>query len=143
MAFFPQMLRRRASVEKVWYDSNRQGDERLHHSLLGRVTDAVLLLIILAIITGPLWNLMPWSLTPPESALGKARITVAVFSCHLALVLWPCAYFVLRALLKQTRWLERLKLLGLLALCLWFAWGATPVVIGFWAWLYRWLVGSS
>jgi len=36
-----------------------------------------------------------------------------------------------RYLFRQTRWIERAKLAGLLALCLWCAWGATPVVIWF------------
>lgn len=62
-----------------------------------------------------------------------ARVALGVFMSHVALVLWPCAYFVARDLLRQRRWTERLKSVALLALCLWLACGGTRVVIEFWA----------
>jgi hypothetical protein len=57
----------------------------------------------------------------------------------VGLVAWPCAYFLFRYLLRQTRWLERIKLIALMAACLWSAWAAAPVVIWFWTSLYQWL----
>jgi hypothetical protein len=58
----------------------------------------------------------------------------------VALVLWPCAYFLTRSLLRQTRWVERIKIAALIALCLWLAWGGTREVVLFWSNLVRWLV---
>jgi glycosyltransferase involved in cell wall biosynthesis len=139
MAFFPKMLTRRSSVRKIWYDSNREADDRTPDSLAVQASNAILLLIMIVMITGPFWILIPWSLSPRESPLGKIRYGIAIFSCHVGLVLWPCAYFLVRGLVRQKRWIERLKLTALIALCLWFAWGATREVIWFWAGLYDWL----
>jgi hypothetical protein len=98
-----------------------------------------MLLLMIAVVTGALWNFIPESLTPRDSLLGKIRIGVGVLNCHVALVLWPCAYFLVRGLLRQTRWIERIKFSALIALSLWMAWGATQVVIWFWTSLFEWL----
>jgi len=95
-------------------------------SLAVRLLHAFLLLLVIGWILP--WGLIPWSLTPREELLGQIRLGFAIFSCHIALVVWPCAYFLFRYLFRQTRWIERAKLAGLLALCLWCAWGATAVV---------------
>jgi len=139
MAYFPGMLKRRASVEKVWYDSNRKDDNEVTKSWAIRLSNAILLLMMLAIVAGPLLNFIPWSLTPRDSLLGTTRVAIGIFGCHIGLVLWPCAYFLFRILLRQKRWIERVKLAVLIALCLWFAWGATREVYWFWIWLYSWL----
>ncbi len=133
MAFTPNMLRKRSAVEALWYESSRAADDPAHDSLVIRAANAVALLLMLAVVSGPFWGLVPWSLTPRSSLLGMARVGLGVFLCHVALVLWPCAYFVARDLLRQRRWTERLKSVALSALCLWLAWGGTRVVIGFWA----------
>ena len=139
MAFFPSMLKKREAVSKIWYDSNREGDDSTAHSWGVQVSNAILLVIVTAFVTGPLWMFIPWSLTPEGSLLFKIRIGVAILSCHVGLVLWPCAYLLFRILLRQKRWIERIKLAVLIALCLWFAWGATREVYFFWVWLYSWL----
>jgi len=46
-------------------------------------------------------------------------------------------YLCFRYLLQQNRWLERTRLVALMAVCLWCAWGVTPVVIWFWTSLYQ------
>lgn len=130
MAFVPGMLRRRSSVQKIWYESNRDADAP--DSVAVRVANAVALVLMLAVVFSPLWGLVPWSLTPRSSLLGAIRVGMGVFACHVALVLWPCAYFLVRDLVRQRQWVERLKSSAVIALCLWFAWGGTRVVVHFW-----------
>lgn len=139
MAFFPGILTRRSRVKTIWYESNRERDDKIGDSPAVLVFNAVMLLIVVAWITGPLWDLIPMPLTPWDGLLGKLRIGIGVFNCHVGLVAWPCAYFLFRSLLRQRRWLEQIKLVALIALCLWLAWDATQIVIWFWPWLYHWL----
>ncbi|MDB6121570.1 MAG: hypothetical protein JWQ71_563 [Pedosphaera sp.] len=139
MAFFPGMLKQRSTVKKVWYDSNREDENKISDSLAIKASNAILLLIAIVWMTGPLWALVPWSLTPRKSPLGIIRLGIAIFGCHVGLVAWPCAYFLFRYLLRQKRWQERIKLVALIALCLWFGWGATPVVIWFWSGFGHWM----
>jgi hypothetical protein len=94
-----------------------------------------MLLLVIGLILP--WDLIPWSLTQRVELLGQIRLGFAIFNCHIALVVWPCAYFLFRYLFRQTRWIERAKLAGLLALCLSCGLGATPVVIWFWTSLFH------
>ena len=132
MAFLPSTLKRRASVEHIWYDSNREDEKKISQSIAVHALNAVMLLITLAMISGPLWRLIPW-----DTPLGEIRLGITILNCHFGLVAWPCAYFCFRYLLRQNRWLERIRLLALMAFSLWCAWGATPVVIWFWTSLYQ------
>ena len=132
MAFFPKVLWRRTAVQGVWYESDRSADEATQRSWLVALSNIVLLLAMLALVSGPLWMFVPWSLTPVGSLLGELRYGIAIFSCHIGLVLWPCAYFLTRILFRQKRWMERARLIVLIALCLWFAWGGTREVLYFW-----------
>jgi glycosyltransferase involved in cell wall biosynthesis len=134
MAFNPKMLTRRSAVRKIWYDSNR--DAHAPDSLANRASNAAMLLIMIVLIAAPLWTLIPWSLTPQGSWLGEIRYASAIFVCHVSLVLWPCAYFLLRDLVRQTRWIERIKIAILLAICIWIAWGGTREVYWFWRGAY-------
>lgn len=138
MAFFPSMLKERKAVSKIWYDSNREVDDSTTQRWCVQISNAIMLVIVIAFITGPLWMFIPWSLTPEGSLLLKLRIAVAILSSHVGLVLWPCAYLLFRILFKQKRWFERIKITTLIALCLWIAWGATREVYLFWVWLYYW-----
>jgi cellulose synthase/poly-beta-1,6-N-acetylglucosamine synthase-like glycosyltransferase len=142
MAFVPTMLARRSSVERIWYDSNRNEEEQVDDSIAVKAMNAVLLLLMLAVISGPVWAFIPWSWAPRGTVLGHIKVGVAILGCHVGLVTWPCAYFLCRSLLRQKRWLERIKLLVLIAVCLFLAWGATPVVIAFWTALYQRLTHS-
>ena len=139
MAFFPKMLTRRAAVKKIWYDSSREDDDKAANSLAVRVFNAIMLVIVI-LLTLPIFAFVPQSLTPRDSPLGQIRIGIGILSCHVALVCWPCAYFIVRSLLGQKRWQERIRLVALLIVCLWCAWGATRVVIWFWTSVYHWLV---
>jgi glycosyltransferase involved in cell wall biosynthesis len=140
MAFSPGMLRRRSSVKTIWYESNREDNHKSFDVLANQVCNAILLLITIVLITDPLFDHIPWLNTIIPGPLRTTRFAVNLFLAHVFLALWPCAYFLLRSLFRQKRWLERIKLVGLLALCLWFAWGCTRGVIWFWPWLFHWLV---
>jgi glycosyltransferase involved in cell wall biosynthesis len=136
-AFFPKKLRQRSSVMKLWYDSNRGESRRIPDLLLTQGTNAFLLLITIVLLTNPFFDVFPRLMTIIGGPLGDVRFAVNILLCHIFLVLWPCAGFLLRSLFQQTRWLERIKIIGLVALCLWFAWSVTGGVIWFWPWLYQ------
>jgi cellulose synthase/poly-beta-1,6-N-acetylglucosamine synthase-like glycosyltransferase len=137
MAFSPGMLKRRSSVKNIWYESNREDDQKILDVLANQACNAILLLITIVMITDPLFDHIPWLKTHIVGPLGAIRFAINMFLAHGFLALWPCAYFLLRSLFRQRRWLERIKLVALLALCLWFAWGCTRTVIWFWPWLYQ------
>jgi glycosyltransferase involved in cell wall biosynthesis len=131
MAFFPKLLRRRSSVEKVWYESNREADNNISSSLAIKLSNFILFVIMTFIITGPIW-LVPWPERIFDGPLGTVRYVSQVVGLHIGLLLWPCAYFLARILLKQTRLVEQLKVFVLLALCFWLAWGNAWEFVGFW-----------
>ncbi len=131
MAFFPKLLKRRVSVEKVWYESNRDADNEVSHSLAMKLSNAFLLVVMIFIVTGPIWFL-PWPERLFAGPLGTVRFVSEVIGLHLGLLLWPCAYFLIRILLRQTRMFEQLKLIVLIALCLWLGWGNAREFVGFW-----------
>src|SRR5437660_2782996 len=132
MAFLPSTLKRRAPVDHIWYDSNREEEKKITDSPAVQALNAVMLLITLAVISEPIWRLIPW-----DTPLGQIRLGITMLNFHIGLVAWPCTYFCFRFLLRQNRWLERIRLLALMAVCLWCAWSVTPVVIWFWTSLYQ------
>ena len=129
----------RASVEKIWYDSNRAGDGPTPDTLGTRMANGIILLIVILLLTGPIWNCIPRSLTPWDSPLGKFRFVDGIFLCHAGLIFWPLAMIVFVHLFRRRHWFEWIKMTLLCAFCLWQAWGATRGVIWFWTWLYHWL----
>jgi hypothetical protein len=131
MAFFPKLLTRRSAVGKVWYESNREADNLVASSLGIKLSNAILLVIMISIITGPIW-MLPWPARIFDGPLGTVRFVSQVVGLHIGLLLWPCAYFLTRILLKQTRLAEQSKLIVLLAVCLWLAWGNAREFVGFW-----------
>ena len=137
MAFFPGMLTRRSSVKNLVSESNREESHKIVDALVDQVINAILLLMTLVIITDPLFDHIPWLKTLDVGPLGTVRFVINIFLCHVLLALWPCAYFLLRSLFRQTRSLERIKLLALLALCLYLAWLCTRGVIWFWPWFFH------
>ena len=134
-----KMTTRRASVEKVWYDSNRANDDKMPNSLAVKVSNGLALLIIIVLVTWPVWNFIPPSWMPWDSLSGKFRFFIRGFICHVGLVLWPCAFVLFRNLLRQKRWTGLVQSMALIAFCVWQAWGATRGVIWFWTWLFYWL----
>ncbi len=129
----------RASVEKIWYDSNREGDETMPDSLGVRVSNGIVLLITIVLLTGPIWYFIPRSLTPLASPLGKFRFVIGTFLCHAGLVFWPFVVVLCWNLLRRKQWIEWLKLAALFAFCLWQALESTQGVIRIWTRLYHWL----
>jgi hypothetical protein len=84
----------RSSVERVWYDSNRADDDKMPKTLAVRVSNGIALVVVIALATGPAWNLIPWSLTPMGSPLGKFRLAIGTLLCHAGLLFWPVAIIV-------------------------------------------------
>lgn len=150
MIFSPlKTFTRRSSVEKIWYDSNRDDDQKVPASFAVKVSNAMMLLIVTVLVTGPLWNFVPRSLTPWSSPLGKIRFVIGSFVCHVGLVFWPGAiltiwsllrHFLVASMFRQKRWKEWIRLAVLSALFLWLAWDCTRGVVRFWTWLYHGLV---
>jgi glycosyltransferase involved in cell wall biosynthesis len=124
-------LKRRANVEKMWYESNRQHDERGFGSWAHRASNAAALVIVLVIIATPLW-MIPLPASLRDGPLGTIKYSVQLFLCHFGLVAWPCAYFLARALMRQKRWVERIKLVAMIALCVWAGWNNAREVYWFW-----------
>jgi glycosyltransferase involved in cell wall biosynthesis len=131
MIFSSRMLKNRERVEKVWYDSNRENDDATQNSLRDRASNLIALLIVAAVVIGPLWSLpLPASLR--DGPLGTLKYGIQIFLCHVGLIVWPCAYLLFRVLLKQKRWAERAKLIALIALCAWVGWNNAREVVWFW-----------
>jgi glycosyltransferase involved in cell wall biosynthesis len=135
-----KMFTQRASVEKIWYDSNREGDDSMPNTPGVRLSNAMGLLILIVLLTGPIWYFIPRSMTPLASPLGKFRFIVGIFLCHVGLVFWPPALVLFWSLLRRKQWVEWLKLAVLCAFCLWQAWESTQGVIRNWTVLCHWLV---
>ena len=76
MAFYPRMLTRRASVKKVWYESDRGADKYVCNWSVVRALNVFMLLLIIALL--PIWMLVPSSLTPPGSFAGEIRYGVLI-----------------------------------------------------------------
>jgi hypothetical protein len=54
---------RRSSVEKIWYDSDRADDDKMPNSLSVLISNGIALVIVILLITGPVWDFIPWTLT--------------------------------------------------------------------------------
>ena len=135
MVFSPfKTFTRRANVEKIWYDSNREHDETLLDSPRVQVSNGIMLLITLVLFTGPLWYFIPWSLTPWDSPLGRFRFVAGIILCHVGLIFWPFAIVLFVHLFRRRHWVEWLKLAALAAVCFWQAWESTHGVIWYWTW---------
>jgi hypothetical protein len=129
----------REAVKEIWYNSDRAHDQKPGVAVSRRVTNAVLLLITVALVTGPVWSFIPWSLTPLSTAFGKVRFGIAMLLCHVGLVFWPFGIVLLVNLLRQTWSREWIRLAAVAAFCLWQARGASIGVINLWMIIYDWL----
>lgn len=137
MGFSPSMATRRSSVKKVWYDSKREDGHTIADQLVTQAVNMMLLMFTMVLLSNPLFHFMPRLGLLFGSWFAPVRFTINMFLCHIWLVLWPCAWLLLRNLIRQRRWLERIKMSGLTALCLGLAVYVTRVVIWFWPWLYH------
>ena len=133
-------LTQRSSVEKIWYDSNREADDRMPNTVGVKVSNAITLLIVIVLLTGPLWNFVPWSLTPLDSPQGKFRFVIRALLSHVGLVFWPLAVILFWSLLRRKQWTEWIKLAALFAFCLWQAQACTRAAIWIWTHVWHWLI---
>jgi glycosyltransferase involved in cell wall biosynthesis len=133
-----KMITRRSSVEKIWYDSNRADDDKMPKSLPLRVSNAIALVILIVVVTAPLWRFIPRSLTPLASPLGQTRFVIGIFVCHLGLFFWPCAIVLFVNLLRQKRWTGLIQSVALIAFCSWQAWGSTRGIMRIWTVFGHW-----
>jgi glycosyltransferase involved in cell wall biosynthesis len=140
IAFRPSDLARRSSVEKVWYQSNRENSHRVSNSFGRKISNAIALLILIVLVTIPIW-IVPWPEALRAGPLGYVKRGVGMTLAHIALALWPCAIFLTRNLFRQKRWQEQIKTILLIALSLWFAGSSTLRVCQFWAAVLARLMG--
>jgi glycosyltransferase involved in cell wall biosynthesis len=132
-------LTRRSSVEKVWYDSDRTAYNTAPNSFSTRLSNAIVLLLFLAMLSGPLWYFVPRSLTPLTDPIGKIRFAIGTFNCHVGLLFWPIALGLSVNLLRQKRFTSIFHSLALIAVCFFFASDATRGVIRVWSLLTHWV----
>ena len=132
----------RASVQKIWYDSNRATDHILPDSWRVRISNAIALLFMLVMMSGSLGLLVPWEWTPRDSLSGQIRLGMAILCCHVGLVLWPLAAVLLVNLLRQKHWTGVIQSLVWIAFCTWQGWGAVRVVIWAWSVFGEWATNS-
>jgi glycosyltransferase involved in cell wall biosynthesis len=137
IAVMPSDLRDRSNVERVWYTSNRSAEHRISGSLSTHVSNFIALLILAFLITLPIW-LVPWPVALVASPLGQVRLGAKLLIAHLSLFLWPCAFFLLRSLLREKQFGGRLKTALLILLSLWIAGRATFRVLTLWTGVIRW-----
>ncbi len=131
-----KMVTQRSSVEKIWYDSDRENDDKMPDSLGVQISNAILLVILLIQLTGPIWYFIPWSLTPLTNPLGKIRLVIGIFLCHVGLVFWLIAIILFVCLFRKRYWIEWIKLAAVTAFCLWLAWDSTLGVFRIWTWVF-------
>ena len=138
-----KMVTQRKPVEKIWYDSNREDDEMLRNSIWVRISNGLALILILVLVTGPLWNFVPRSMTPIASVVGKIRFACAVVLSHAGLLLLPIAMVLFWNLVRQKRWAGTIQSSILIGLCTWQGMicvrGVGRVWKQIWAWTEWWL----
>jgi hypothetical protein len=140
MIFSPvKMITERSSVEKIWYDSNRADDDKVPGSLIVRLSNGVALLVLVILLTGPVWNFIPWSMTPLASLAGKMRFGIATIISHFGFIFWPAGLVLLVNLCRQKPGVEWIKLMALTAFCFWQAWACTANAIRIWSLLGHWM----
>jgi glycosyltransferase involved in cell wall biosynthesis len=128
----------REPVNGIWYNSNRSNDIGSAISWPRRLANGLLFLIAISLITGPIWNFIPWTYTPMETPLGKFRFVNRIFLCHAGLILWPFSFALFRNLLRQALSMEWIRLSVLTLLCSWQALLCTRAVFKIWTRLFQW-----
>lgn len=130
----------RATVQKIWYDSNRERDNIVPGSLRWRISNAISLCLVLCLVAGPFWNFIPWSLTPSTTLVGKFRMVNAVVLNHIALGFWLIGIVLAWNLIKLTWSREWLRLAAVVAFTFWQAWESTRAVIWIWSEAIGWMM---
>jgi len=122
-----RFLTQRSSVEKVWYDSDRADGEKMPNSLASQLSNGIALVLTMVLVTGPVWDFIPWTLTRLNSLLGKYRYITNIFLCHLGTLGWLLGQALLVNVLRQKRWTGLIQSAALIAFCFWQAWAFTQV----------------
>ncbi len=133
--FFTQ----RSSVEKVWYDSNRTDDDKMPNSVGVQISNGIALVIVMVVVTGPVWDFIPWSLTPWDSLLGKYRYCISIFLCHLGALGWLIGLVLFVNVLRQKRWTGLIQSAALIGICFWQASKCTDGLVRIWTHFFLWL----
>jgi len=128
-------------VEKIWYDSNRERDDIMPNSVPVKISNGITFVVVLVMVTGPLWGFIPWSMTPLGTPMGTIRFLIATFLCHLGLLFWPLALILFVNVLKQKRSTSLVHSAAVIGVCVWQGWGCTLGVIWIWERVGRWLLG--
>jgi glycosyltransferase involved in cell wall biosynthesis len=136
LVFAPWKLKRRESVEKLWYDSNRENDDKMPHSIAVKISNAIGFVVLAFVLISPVW-IVPWPQWLSETPFGWVKFVGGVVGLHVGILLLPFSYYLLRILVRQKRWAERIKVGLLLALCVFLAVGNTMELFRF----YRWIIG--
>jgi len=141
MIFSPvKSFTQRSSVQKVWYNSNRTGDDTMPNSLAVQISNGIALVIVIVVVTGPLWDFIPWTLTPFDSPLGKYRYFIGIFLCHLGAALgWVIGLVLFVNLLRQKRWTGLIQSAALIGICFWQASKCTQGVVRIWTHFLGWI----
>jgi glycosyltransferase involved in cell wall biosynthesis len=130
MMFSPvKLFTQRSSVEKVWYNSNRADDDRIPSSFAVQTSNGIALVIMIVVVTGPVWDFIPWTLTPLDSPLGKYRYFISIFLCHLGALGWLIGLVLLVNVLRQKRWTGLIQSAALIIICFWQASKCTHGVV--------------
>lgn len=105
-------------VEKIWYDSNRANDDVMPTHLGARLSNGILLVFVVILLTGPIWNFIPMSLTPPGTMAGNLRFVIRIFLTHAGtLILAPITLILFRNLFQQRLGMQWVKTAALFAVC--------------------------
>jgi len=140
MMFSPvKFFTQRSAVEKVWYDSNRANDDRMPSSLAVQISNAIALVVVIVVVTGPVWDFVPWTLSPLDNPLGKYRYFISIFLCHLGALGWLIGLVLLVNVLRQKRWTGLIQSAALIGICFWQAFESTQGVIRVWTHFLHWV----
>jgi len=137
------LFTQRSSVEKIWYDSNRERDDVMPNSVAVKISNGIAFVVILVMVTGPLWDFIPWSATPLGTSMGTVRFLIATFLCHVGLLFWPIALILFANVLRQKRLTGLLHSAVLIGICVWQGWGCSLGVIWIWGRIGRWVLGAG
>ena len=136
--FFPhRMLRDRARVKTIWYESNRQQSLAGRDAFGRQLSNAAALAILLIVALAPVWAWIPWPERLFADPLGAARVVIGLVLIGAGLLLWPCTVFLIGVLLSQRSASGRVKFALLATLCAWKAGQATWTLVRFFEKLLR------
>ena len=130
IAIAPSNLKERKNVERIWYVSDRSS-ANASHSFLGRISNFCALLIMLVLVSIPIWA-VPWPKSLLAGPLGQLKHLCGTVVAHVGLVLWPCSFFLSQSFFEQKQIKDRFKTALLILICVLLAFGSSIRVLEFW-----------